>query len=102
MRRYEAPEPRQGPLNDSAAAVVVMSERKARDLGIQPPARIVSTGVSALSPEIMGLGPIEGSAKSSTAGSCAVAVEGLLGFSSSSYRVPTRPRLCGPSLLRAW
>jgi len=49
------------PLNDGAAAVVVMSDRKAQDLGITPLARIVSTGVSALSPEIMGLGPVEAS-----------------------------------------
>jgi acetyl-CoA C-acetyltransferase len=49
------------PLNDGAAAVVVMSDRKAADLGITPLARIVSTGVSALSPEIMGLGPVEAS-----------------------------------------
>ena len=49
------------PLNDGAAAVVVMSDRKARELGITPLARIVSTGVSALSPEIMGLGPVEAS-----------------------------------------
>jgi acetyl-CoA C-acetyltransferase len=49
------------PLNDGAAAVVVMSDRKAGDLGITPLARIVSTGVSALSPEIMGLGPVEAS-----------------------------------------
>ncbi|MEH1016354.1 acetyl-CoA C-acetyltransferase [Micromonospora sp. CPCC 206060] len=49
------------PLNDGAAAVVVMSEQRARDLGITPLARIVSTGVSALSPEIMGLGPVEAS-----------------------------------------
>jgi acetyl-CoA C-acetyltransferase len=49
------------PLNDGAAAVVVMSDRKARDLGITPLARIVSTGVSALSPEIMGLGPVAAS-----------------------------------------
>jgi acetyl-CoA C-acetyltransferase len=49
------------PLNDGAAAVVVMSDRKARDLGITPLARIVATGVSALSPEIMGLGPVEAS-----------------------------------------
>ena len=48
-------------LNDGAAAVVVMSDRKARDLGIQPLARIVSTAVSALSPELMGLGPVEAS-----------------------------------------
>jgi acetyl-CoA C-acetyltransferase len=47
------------PLNDGAAAVVVMSDTKARELGITPLARIVSTGVSALSPEIMGLGPVE-------------------------------------------
>ena len=47
------------PLNDGAAAVVVMSDRKARELGITPLARIAATGVSALSPEIMGLGPVE-------------------------------------------
>jgi len=49
------------PLNDGAAAVVVMSDTKARELGIPPLARVVSTGVSALSPEIMGLGPVEAS-----------------------------------------
>ena len=49
------------PLNDGAAAVVVMSDVKAASLGITPIARIVSTGVSALSPEIMGLGPVEAS-----------------------------------------
>jgi len=47
------------PLNDGAAAVVVMSDTKAAALGITPLARIVATGVSALSPEIMGLGPVE-------------------------------------------
>ena len=47
------------PLNDGAAAVVVMSDTKARELGITPLARIVATGVSALSPEIMGLGPVQ-------------------------------------------
>jgi acetyl-CoA C-acetyltransferase len=47
------------PLNDGAAAVVVMSDERARALGIAPLARIVSTGVSALDPEYMGLGPIE-------------------------------------------
>ena len=47
------------PLNDGAAAVIVMSDTKATELGITPLARIVSTGVSALSPEIMGLGPVE-------------------------------------------
>ncbi len=46
------------PLNDGAAAVVVMSDIKAAELGITPLARIVSTGVTALSPEIMGLGPV--------------------------------------------
>jgi acetyl-CoA C-acetyltransferase len=49
------------PLNDGAAAVVITSDRKARELGIQPLARIIATGVSALDPEIMGLGPIEAS-----------------------------------------
>ena len=49
------------PLNDGAAAVVVMSDTKAAELGIEPLARIVSSGVSALNPEIMGLGPIEAS-----------------------------------------
>src|SRR5689334_12638884 len=49
------------PLNDGAAAVVVMSDTKARELGITPLARIVSSGVTALSPEIMGLGPVEAS-----------------------------------------
>jgi acetyl-CoA C-acetyltransferase len=49
------------PLNDGAAAVVVMSDTKAAELGLRPLARIVSTGVSALSPEIMGLGPVEAS-----------------------------------------
>jgi acetyl-CoA C-acetyltransferase len=47
------------PLNDGAAAVVVMSDTRAAELGVTPLARIVATGVSALSPEIMGLGPVE-------------------------------------------
>jgi acetyl-CoA C-acetyltransferase len=46
-------------LNDGAAAVVIMSDTRAAELGLTPLARIVSTGVSALSPEIMGLGPVE-------------------------------------------
>ena len=49
------------PLNDGAAALVVMSDRKAAELGITPLARIVATGVSGLSPEIMGLGPVQAS-----------------------------------------
>jgi acetyl-CoA C-acetyltransferase len=49
------------PLNDGAAAVMVMSDRLAAELGLTPLARIVSSGVSALNPEIMGLGPIEAS-----------------------------------------
>ena len=47
------------PLNDGAAAVLVMSDTKAKELGLTPLARIVSSGVSGLNPEIMGLGPIE-------------------------------------------
>jgi acetyl-CoA C-acetyltransferase len=49
------------PLNDGAAALVIMSDTKARELGLTPLARVVSTGVSALSPEIMGHGPVEAS-----------------------------------------
>ncbi|MFN2613437.1 MAG: acetyl-CoA C-acyltransferase [Actinomycetota bacterium] len=47
------------PLNDGAAAVVVMSEERARQLGITPLARIIATAVSGIDPEIMGVGPIE-------------------------------------------
>jgi acetyl-CoA C-acetyltransferase len=47
------------PLNDGAAAVIVMSDTRAKELGIKPLARIVASGVSGLNPEIMGLGPIE-------------------------------------------
>ena len=49
------------PLNDGAAAAVVMSAARAAELGIEPIARIISTGVSSLEPELMGLGPIESS-----------------------------------------
>jgi len=49
------------PLNDGAAALVVTSDTKAQELGLTPLARVVSTGVSALSPEVMGLGPVEAS-----------------------------------------
>jgi len=48
-------------LNDGAAALVIMSDTKARELGLTPLARIVSTGVTGLSPEIMGYGPVEAS-----------------------------------------
>ena len=51
------------PLNDGAAAVIIMSDTKAKELGLTPLARIVSTGVSALNPEIMGLGPIAATKK---------------------------------------
>ena len=51
------------PLNDGAAALVITSDIKAKELGLTPLARIVSTAVSGLSPEIMGLGPIEASKK---------------------------------------
>ncbi|HSR83871.1 MAG TPA: acetyl-CoA C-acetyltransferase [Streptosporangiaceae bacterium] len=54
------------PLNDGAAAVIVMSDTKAAELGITPLARIVSTGVTALSPEIMGLGPVGASQQALT------------------------------------
>jgi acetyl-CoA C-acetyltransferase len=49
------------PLNDGAAAVIVMSDTRAAELGITPLARVVATGVTALSPEIMGLGPVQAS-----------------------------------------
>jgi acetyl-CoA C-acetyltransferase len=49
------------PLNDGAAALVIMSDTRAAELGLTPLARVVSTGVSGLSPEIMGLGPVEAS-----------------------------------------
>jgi acetyl-CoA C-acetyltransferase len=54
------------PLNDGAAAVVVMSGARARELGLEPLARIVSTGVSALSPELMGMGPVEATGRALT------------------------------------
>ena len=54
------------PLNDGAAALVIMSDTKAKALGLTPLARIVSTGVTGLSPEIMGLGPIEAVKKALT------------------------------------
>ncbi|HEX3453729.1 MAG TPA: acetyl-CoA C-acyltransferase [Gaiellaceae bacterium] len=51
------------PLNDGAAAVVVLSEEKARELGIEPRARIIASAVSGVDPEIMGVGPIEAARK---------------------------------------
>jgi acetyl-CoA C-acetyltransferase len=51
------------PLNDGAAAVIVMSLEKAEELGITPLARIVATAVAALEPEYMGLGPIPATEK---------------------------------------
>ena len=51
------------PLNDGAAALIIMSDTKAAELGLTPLARVISTGVSGLSPEIMGLGPVEASKK---------------------------------------
>jgi acetyl-CoA C-acetyltransferase len=53
-------------LNDGAAAVIILSDRRARELGLTPLARIVATGTSALNPEIMGLGPIEASQRALT------------------------------------
>jgi acetyl-CoA C-acetyltransferase len=47
------------PLNDGAAAVLVMSEERAQSLGLEPKARIIGSAVSGLAPEIMGVGPIE-------------------------------------------
>ena len=46
------------PLNDGAAAIVVMSDVRARELGLTPLARIVSSAVTGIHPEIMGLGPV--------------------------------------------
>jgi acetyl-CoA C-acetyltransferase len=61
------------PLNDGAAAVIVMSDVKAAELGLTPLARIVSSGVSALSPEIMGLGPVAASRQALTRAGMAIA-----------------------------
>ena len=47
------------PLNDGAAALVIMSEERARELGVKPRARIIASSVSGIDPEIMGVGPIE-------------------------------------------
>jgi acetyl-CoA C-acetyltransferase len=60
------------PLNDGAAALVIMSDTKARELGITPLARIVATGVSALSPEIMGYGPVGASQRALARGGLSI------------------------------
>jgi acetyl-CoA C-acetyltransferase len=60
------------PLNDGAAAVVVMSDVKAAELGLTPLARIVSSGMTALSPEIMGLGPVQASRQALTRAGMAI------------------------------
>jgi acetyl-CoA C-acetyltransferase len=54
------------PLNDGGGAVVVMSDTKAKELGITPLARVVSSGVTGLNPEIMGMGPVEASRQALT------------------------------------
>jgi acetyl-CoA C-acetyltransferase len=61
------------PLNDGAAAMVLMSESRARDLGLAPLARVVSTAVSALDPEIMGLGPVVAGRKAMTRAGLSIA-----------------------------
>lgn len=61
------------PLSDGAAALVIMSDRKAADLGITPLARIVSTGLTGLSPEIMGYGPVEASRQALTRAGMSIA-----------------------------
>jgi acetyl-CoA C-acetyltransferase len=66
------------PLNDGAAAVVIMSDTRARELGLTPLARIVATGVSALSPEIMGLGPVESSRRALSAAGMGISDMGLV------------------------
>ena len=66
------------PLNDGAAAVVIMSDVRAAELGLAPLARIVATGVSALSPEIMGLGPVEASRRALAQAGMSVADMGLV------------------------
>ena len=49
------------PLNDGASALVMTSHARARELGLTPTARVISTAVTGLSPEIMGMGPVEAS-----------------------------------------
>ncbi len=66
------------PLNDGAAAVVITSDARAAELGLTPLARIVATGTSALSPEIMGLGPVEASRRALARAGLGVADLGLV------------------------
>jgi acetyl-CoA C-acetyltransferase len=82
------------PLNDGAAAVVVMSDRRAAELGITPLARIVATGVSALSPEIMGLGPVEASRRALARAGMAIGDIDLVEIK-RGVRGPGHPRLPG-------
>jgi acetyl-CoA C-acetyltransferase len=64
------------PLNDGAAALVIMSDTRAAELGVTPLGRIVATGVSAISPEIMGMGPVEASRRAlATAGMSAADID---------------------------
>lgn len=65
------------PLNDGAAAVVIMSDTRAKELGLTPLARIVATGVSALSPEIMGMGPVESTRRALASAAQAPGTTGL-------------------------
>ena len=81
------------PLNDGAAAVVIMSDTKAAELGLTPLARIVSTGVTGLSPEIMGLGPVEATKR-------ALAQRRHVASATSTWSRSTRrspPRWCRPT-----
>jgi acetyl-CoA C-acetyltransferase len=66
------------PLNDGAAAVVITSDVRAAELGLRPLARIVATATSALSPEIMGLGPIEASRRALATAGLSMADMGLV------------------------
>jgi acetyl-CoA C-acetyltransferase len=77
-------------LNDGAAAVVIMSDTKAAELGLTPLARIVSTGVSGLSPEIMGLGPVEATRN-------ALKYAGMTTSTSSRSTRPSPPRSSRPT-----
>ena len=83
------------PLNDGAAAVVVMSDVKAAELGITPLARIVSSGVTALSPEIMGLGPVEASRQALARAGMAIADIDLVEIN-EAFAAQVIPSYTGP------